>query len=366
MPRSHPIADPHKLWIHRDPMHGARVSGLDGATYQARRLLADRGFASIPGTTDLAYTGPQDGSAFLQMRQTVAALRGLGHVVDADPAFDYTSPPSPLSAAAGEDTLVVTGFPARRHDVAVGRHRDLGVIATNPQHDPAIAAQLLDAGFEPITEDLLALSDPQRDTVARASEAVARLRDAGLHVVTDLLFEPRPEDPAQYTSTNPYAAALAQALDPERADRSRPADPRLPAADHRDPGSATAPEDAEGPDADVLLAKLASRAATLAALKRLLDAVTSQLRGDPTRIDVTQVNAALDQATTALDGVGRDLMAISAQAVPRAPAPRRTNPRVQAALATSALLTGVTRQAVVEERSVPAPVDPRLAYAAHR
>lgn len=300
------------------------------------------------------------------MRQTVAALRGLGLQVNADPSFDYTTPPSPIAAAAGDNALVVTGRPARRHDVAVGRHHELGVIATNPRHDPAIAAQLLDAGFEPVTEDLLALAEPERDTVARASEAVADLRASGWHVVSDLIFEPRPQDPATYTPGNPYAAALTQALDSDRLPHQAPADTDRPAARPTPSEPAAPPGGVGAPDTDALLAKLTLRATTLAALKRLLDAVTAQLLGDPSRLDVPQVNAVLDQATTALDGVSRDLAAISAQVAPRARAARRPNARAQAALATSILLQGVTRQAAAEEPAPLSPADPRLAYAAHR
>ncbi|MEY9961004.1 hypothetical protein [Streptacidiphilus sp. MAP5-52] len=299
------------------------------------------------------------------MRQTVAALRGLGLTVNADPVFDYTSPPSPVAAAAGDSPLVVTGRPTPKHDIAVGRHHELGVIATNPRHDPDVAAQLLNAGFEPVTDDLLALSEPERDTVARASEAVADLRSAGWHVVSDLIFEPKPENPGQYTSTNPYAVALTEALDRSRS-VPEAKDTALAPAESAVLAPRTAAARGAGPGSEDLLAGLAVRSATLAALKRLLDAVTAQLQGDPSRIDVPQITAALGQATTALDGVSRDLTSISAQVAPRTRTARTPSPRAQAALATSTLLQGVARQAVVEERATVTPVDPRLAYAAHR
>ncbi|MEY9848479.1 hypothetical protein ABH940_005582 [Streptacidiphilus sp. BW17] len=328
-------------------------------------MLADRGFVPIPGTHDFAFTGTPDGSAYLHMRQTVAGLRGLGLTVDADPAFDYTAPPSPIAAAAGQHPLVVTGRPAPKHDVAVGRHHELGVIATNPRHDPDVAAQLLNAGFEPVTDDLLALSEPERDTVARASEAVASLRSAGWHVVSDLLFEPKPENAAQYTSTNPYAVALTEALDRGRAAPDTQDAAPVP-AESAAPASKSPSARGNSSGDEKLLAGLAARSTTLTALKRLLDAVTAQLQGDPARIDFPQLTAALNQASTALDGVSRDLTSISAQVAPRTRTARTPGPRARAALATSTLLQGVTRQAITEERAAVTPTDPRLAYAAHR
>jgi len=370
------------------------ATGVDHATYQARRLLADHGFTPVPGTADLAYTRNHDGeSVFLHARQTVAALRGIGLTVSADPAFDYIehpgAPRSPSAVAAGENTLTASAPPAGRHDVAIGKHPQFGIIATNPRHDLMVAAQLDSMGFVEVEEGLRALRAPEQDGSTRATQAVLDLRQSGLRIAADLDFEPLLADPSEYIPTDPFAAALTKALDPARAAR-----PQAPATTTSAPATAPrpapdpvqAPTPAEEPRPEPgqqrprtserrparlsntasLAALLANRSATLAALKRLLDSVDQQIRDHPETVDVAKVTAALGQATTALGGVSKDLAAISAQVGPTAAVRKPVNPRAQAALATSTRLQRTSTSIALDLDAAPAPVDPRIAFAHHR
>ncbi|MBM9508002.1 hypothetical protein [Actinacidiphila acididurans] len=76
-------------------------------------------------------------------------------------------------------------------DVVVGRHPDLGIVATSPKH-LAADALLKGAGFRPVSgrPDLYALADQGHDGNDRASRAVAALREAHYKVDADDALAP--------------------------------------------------------------------------------------------------------------------------------------------------------------------------------
>ncbi|MER6546793.1 hypothetical protein [Streptomyces sp. NPDC001250] len=77
-------------------------------------------------------------------------------------------------------------------DVAVGRHPDFGIVASNPKHLAASAWMLKGFDFHPVPDhpSLYALANQQRDGQGRATRAVALLRKAGYRVDVDAPFDP--------------------------------------------------------------------------------------------------------------------------------------------------------------------------------
>lgn len=79
-------------------------------------------------------------------------------------------------------------------DIAVGRHPDFGIVASNPKHLAASAWMLRGFDFRPIPDhpNLYALANQLRDGQGRATRAVALLRKAGYRVEADAAFDPPP------------------------------------------------------------------------------------------------------------------------------------------------------------------------------
>ncbi|MFF4835241.1 hypothetical protein [Streptomyces sp. NPDC001315] len=79
-------------------------------------------------------------------------------------------------------------------DVAVGRHPDFGIVASNPKRLAASAWMLRGFDFRPVPNhpNLYALANQQRDGQGRATQAVALLRKAGYRVDVDAAFDPSP------------------------------------------------------------------------------------------------------------------------------------------------------------------------------
>ncbi|MFE1439176.1 hypothetical protein [Streptomyces sp. NPDC058739] len=77
-------------------------------------------------------------------------------------------------------------------DVTVGRHPDYGIVAANPKNLAAGTWMLERLDFRPVLGEptLYALTDQQRDGQGRATRAVALLRNAGLRVDTNAVFNP--------------------------------------------------------------------------------------------------------------------------------------------------------------------------------
>jgi hypothetical protein len=112
------------------------------------------------------------------------------------PAPAEPSPPStparPLHSPDGP------AMPTPEHDllpdVAVGRHPDFGIVASNPKHLAASAWMLKGFDFHPVPDhpNLYALANQQHDGQGRATRAVALLRKAGYRVDVDAAFDPSP------------------------------------------------------------------------------------------------------------------------------------------------------------------------------
>ena len=87
-------------------------------------------------------------------------------------------------------------MPAPDHDslpdVAVGRHPDHGIVASNPQQLASSTWMLKGFDFHPVPghPTLYALADQQRNGQDRATRAVALLRKAGYRVDVDAAFDP--------------------------------------------------------------------------------------------------------------------------------------------------------------------------------
>ncbi|MFD7052696.1 hypothetical protein ACFWBS_04625 [Streptomyces mirabilis] len=79
-------------------------------------------------------------------------------------------------------------------DVAVGRHPDFGIVASNPKQLAASTWMLKGFDFHPVPDhpNLYALANQQRDGQDRATRAVALLRKAGYRVDVDAAFDPSP------------------------------------------------------------------------------------------------------------------------------------------------------------------------------
>ncbi|KND38332.1 hypothetical protein [Streptomyces acidiscabies] len=77
-------------------------------------------------------------------------------------------------------------------DVAVGRHPEHGIVATNPKQLAASAWMLERLDFRPVpgSPTLYALADQHRDGPERATRAVALLRNADYRVDADAAFDP--------------------------------------------------------------------------------------------------------------------------------------------------------------------------------
>ncbi|MER7701638.1 hypothetical protein ABTX81_01885 [Kitasatospora sp. NPDC097605] len=360
-------------------------------------MLADYGFTPVTGTTDLAFTGRTD-NLFLHARQTVAALRATGAEVRPAPEFDYAEHPghpSPAAAAAGQGTTIITPgritpqppqtAAQRQPDVAVGHHPDHGITATNHSGSPDAAKLLAQAGFYRVPDHptLFSLTRPKAGGVDRATDTVARLRAAGLTVVSDAAFDPdhAPSDPGETFRTHLVKIAdAAQAPDaaPDPfATRIFPAPrqdsgPAGPAADPAPFATHVFPAPERGQADSRMGALLSNRQDTLTAIQDILTGLAQQLRDDPQALDPAQVSAVLDDAQTTLGGVRRDLATISAAAPARTARPSQaTRPavtpglgaRAQAATATSLRLGRVTAAQPVEAAAQP--VDPRRAYSIH-
>ncbi|MFE7216344.1 hypothetical protein ACFU93_42145 [Streptomyces sp. NPDC057611] len=77
-------------------------------------------------------------------------------------------------------------------DVAVGRHPDFGIVASNPKHLAASAWMLKGFDFHPVPDhpNLYTLANQQSDGQGRATRTVALLRKAGYRVDVDAAFAP--------------------------------------------------------------------------------------------------------------------------------------------------------------------------------
>jgi hypothetical protein len=82
-------------------------------------------------------------------------------------------------------------------DIAVGRHPDFGIVATNPKNLAAGAWMLRGFDFHPVPghPDLYALADQQHDGRDRATRAVDLLRRANYRVEVDAEFDTLPSAP---------------------------------------------------------------------------------------------------------------------------------------------------------------------------
>ncbi|MFH9351170.1 hypothetical protein [Kitasatospora sp. NPDC017646] len=345
------------------------------------------GFQPLP---DGRLTIYQTGDTGRHVRQTVAELRHIGIPVTAAPEFDAVPnglvPPSPAVAAAGPGSVIHLSPPAtsRSHDVAFGRHPQLGTVARNASDRQDVRLALAEAGFVRTspTSDLFALDEPEFEGDLRTSTAIARLRDQGVRVAADLAFEPLD---GPYTPTDPFATRLVAAMNrtppsPEPSAAPSPsADPfetkLIKAPDLSGPA---APKGADpfntvlhgpvGPSVDERRtdAMLHDRAAMSAEIASRLRAIQQQLRGDLSGIDPARIEAVIGEATTVLAGASKDLASAAAPAArPAAASP--TSPRARAALAVSGQVrSGAALQAqgaAATATAAPA-VDPRIAWAA--
>ncbi|MFD9403055.1 hypothetical protein ACFWA4_30065 [Streptomyces sp. NPDC060011] len=79
-------------------------------------------------------------------------------------------------------------------DIAVGRHPDFGIVASNPKQLAASTWMLKGFDFHPVSDhpNLYALANQQRDGQDRATRAVGLLRKAGFRVDADAAFDPSP------------------------------------------------------------------------------------------------------------------------------------------------------------------------------
>lgn len=104
-------------------------------------------------------------------------------------------------------------------DIAVGRHPDLGIVATNPKNLAASAWMLRGFGFHPVPghPDLHALADQQRDGPGRTTRAVALLRRANYRVEVDAEFDTFGAAPEPVP-----AATLSQRVEPDVAFADHP------------------------------------------------------------------------------------------------------------------------------------------------
>ncbi|MFE2108009.1 hypothetical protein ACFXAF_19395 [Kitasatospora sp. NPDC059463] len=392
--RVHPCPEeqritPEHVSITRDPQYGVVADVGPDASPTAHTLLARAGFRQL-GDGRHALDPATEQNVFLHARQTVAALRRGGVKVSADAAFDYNEatrpvPDSPATRAAGPGAVVQAGAP-RQHDVHIGRHPRLGIVATNPHGNQQAAFALAEAGFVRTREhpSLYVLDEPEYEGVQRAATAVSTLRGQGLRVASDLAFEPLG---GPYESTDPFATRLIEAMDrtppspsaPPRADPAEdPFATRLFKAPDLGPVAPPTPKDPfgtvvhppAGPSRDEQRADavLHDRVAMSAEIASRLRAIEEQVRTDPGSVDLARVEAVIGEATTVLAGAGKDLAAVAA--APAAPAARTSgasSPPARAALATSGRLrsaaavhaTGAAATATSAQA-----VDPRIAWAA--
>ncbi|MFJ4676868.1 hypothetical protein [Kitasatospora sp. NPDC088783] len=381
-------------------MHGVVVTGLAGATYQHRRLLADYGYTALAGTDDLVLTARTD-SVFLHARQAVAALRSTGAAVSADPAFDYGEHPgypSPASAAAGPGPRIVTpgtDVTGSAADVVIGAHPEHGITAADRSGNPGTAQLLAQQGFyrTPGGRELFALNLPDNDGAQRATAAVAALRAAGLNVSTDLAYEPRdlgqkaqdrareaeaaPTPPTHSGPADPFLTRLAPAEKPNDTSPPDRAAVHAPGIDPFNTRLHPVPA-AEGPPDARMAAMVTNRQKTLATIDEILAGLAQQLRDDPQSLDPVAVAATLADTQSTLGGVRRDLEAISASAPARPRAAARgsraaatpvLSARAQAARATSLRLGRVSAaqpaQPAQPAEAVRRAEDPRVAYSIH-
>ncbi|QKW20631.1 hypothetical protein HUT16_17525 [Kitasatospora sp. NA04385] len=364
-------------------MHGVAVTGIDQATYQHRRLLADYGFTPLAGADDLLVLTARTDSVFLHARQAVAALRSTGAAVSADAVFDYAEHPgypSPAAAAAGPNPRIVTPGTGPAADVVLGTHPEHGITAADRSGRDDAAQLLAQQGFyrTPGNPELFALNLPDNDGTRRATDAVTALRAAGLHVSTDLAYESRaaeaaPAPPTHTGPADPFLTRPAPAVPPkDTALSERSAPPAgTAAADPFHTRLHPAPAAEGAPDARIA-AMVTNRQKTLTVIGEILAALSQQLRDDPDSLDPVAVAATLADAQSTLGGVRQDLEAITAAAPARPRAAAHTgraavtpalSARARAARATSVRLGRVTASQPAE--AVRRAEDPRVAYSIH-
>ncbi|MFJ1795253.1 hypothetical protein [Kitasatospora griseola] len=384
--------NPHHIAITRDPQYGVAASVGADTDPAAREVLLRAGFRPLADGRLTIDAAPDQQNLFLHVRQTVAFLRHSGVQVEAAEEFDYTaasqpSLPSPAQAAAGADAVVHLGppAPALAHEVAIGRHPQLGIVARVPFVQPHMRPALAEAGFVRTspTSDLFALDEPEHEGDRRASRAVAQLRNQGVRVAADLAFEPLG---GPYVPTDPFATRLIAAMD-----RTPPTPAPSPVPEHTDPFATRliAPEDrtsapparaagqsdpfgtvvhtgpsAQDRGADALLHDRVAMNNEVAASLRAIDA---QLRADPAAVDFSRVESVIAQADTVLAGNSRDLAAVAARPATAAARPGPASPRASAALATGGRVRSSAalhaQSAASAAAAVPA-VDPRIQWAA--
>ncbi|SHN22940.1 hypothetical protein [Actinacidiphila paucisporea] len=104
-------------------------------------------------------------------------------------------------------------------DIAVGRHPDFGIVATNPKRLAASAWMLRGLDFHPVPghPHLYALADQERDGPGRAIRALALLRRANYRVEVDAEFDTFPAAPGPVP-----AATVSQRVEPDVAFADHP------------------------------------------------------------------------------------------------------------------------------------------------
>ena len=259
-------------------------------------------------------------------------------------------------------------MPAPDHDslpdVAVGRHPDYGIVASNPRQLAASNWMLKGLSFQPVPGHpaLYALADQQRNGQDRATQAVALLRKAGYRVDVDAAFDP------------------SLASEPARA-RARPpqVEPDVAFAEHPQLGIVAATADTIGAveHGGSILESHGWR------FNRDLDIYTLPIPTDR--------NKALGKVAAATLSMHRSDLQVAVQprlaqdvAARRRPAPATaadlersegfTNPRhpfrAAAALAASPARAGLPGRAPVAAPATPAaaagPADPRIAFSRNR
>jgi len=243
-------------------------------------------------------------------------------------------------------------------DVAVGRHPDFGIVASNPKHLAASAWMLRGFGFHPIPghPDLYALADQQHDGRGRATRAVDLLRRANYRVEADAEFDTFPATPEPVP-----AAASTQRIEPDVAFADHPRLGIVAATtDGADAGERLLEEHGWQPHPSLDIYVLPTATGRDQALSQVAQATAAMHRAD------LQVAV---QPALARDVTARRLPA-PARSAPRERSPdaaaRRLPSMSAAALAASPARAGLSDTAPVPASTAPAPVsrpvDPRVAF----
>lgn len=244
-------------------------------------------------------------------------------------------------------------------DIAVGRHPDFGIVASNPKRLAASAWMLRGFDFHPVPghPGLHVLADQQRDGRKRAVRAVDLLRRANYQVQADAEFD-----------FFPAAPDVAPAAVPRRVE------PDVAFAEHPRLGIVAATT-----DNDVLGGQLLEDHGWLHNPSLDIYALPTTIGRDHALDKVAQATVAMSRANlqpAVQPGLARDVTA-RRQSAPaksarqeRGPAARRSIAMNAAALAASPARTGLrsTPPLPTPATSTPAsrPADPRVAFSPTR